>query len=70
MATPHPKYVAAKAFRCAGRGFAKGDPVENPVVLDATLPFGDEFITTDTKRGRQAAGADPTTAADVAPDKE
>ena len=41
---PRP-FIAAKAFSCASIRYAKGDVVDNPVVLAAVRVFGDEFIS-------------------------
>lgn len=48
--SPRPKYTAAVDFSTAGQRFIAGDRVDNPVVLDAVLRFGDRFVTTNTKR--------------------
>lgn len=52
--SPRPKYTAAVDFSCGGLRFTAGDPVDNPIVLDAVLPFGGRFVTTNTKRGTRA----------------
>lgn len=56
--TIRPKYTAATDFSVAGHHFTPGDPVTEPIVLDAVLRFGDRFVTTETSRRRKATEAD------------
>lgn len=58
-----PKYLAVVDFSTAGHHFSVGDPVVDPVVLDAVLRFGDRFVASDTRRAKAAAAeADPVEA--------
>lgn len=49
-----PKYTAVVNFSCSGHHYAPGDAVDNPIVLDAVLRFGDDFVVTDVARARTA----------------
>jgi hypothetical protein len=66
-----PKHTAVVHFSCAGHRFAPGDPVDHPIVLDAVLPFGDQFVTTDSPRAAKAKAssteADPPASATTSP---
>lgn len=50
--TTRPKYIAVVNFSCSGNHYAPGDAVDNPIVLDAVLRFGDDFVSTETVRAR------------------
>ena len=41
---PRP-FIAVKAFSCANMHFAKGDTVDNPIVLAAVRAFGEDFVS-------------------------
>lgn len=61
--TTRPKYTAASEFSVAGHKYVVGDPVDNPIALDAVLRFGDRFVKTNTKRASaKPANADPAPA--------
>ena len=62
-----PKYLAVVNFSCAGHRFSVGDPVDHPIVLDAVLRHGDQFVSTQSRRVKSAASTEADPPAEATP---
>jgi hypothetical protein len=62
-----PKYLAVVNFSCNGHRFTVGDPVDHPIVLDAVLRHGEQFVSTTSRRVKSAALTEADPPAEASP---